>query len=345
MAYRGGGGCRGDPDRGGGGGGAGAPPYRPTAGSVWPLPGMTPRSRGPPPKYHQQPGHQPAVVYRAPSVKEVEQKLFVSETVLAPPAVAGEAPVSKEGLAHPARPGFGAAGKEVMIRGNRFLVNVADNNLFHYDYHQQPGHQPAVVYRAPSVKEVEQKLFVSETVLAPPAVAGEAPVSKEGLAHPARPGFGAAGKEVMIRGNRFLVNVADNNLFHYDVSINPESKSRATKAEREYKITIRIAGRIDVYHLQQFLLGRQRDMPQETIQVLDVVLRESPSWNVQISSLPSLVTVVTLVRDLSVAEPVTVIQFVEEFLNIGDTSRPTPPPDCSPFIPVKQNKNVDLDEW
>lgn len=48
--------------------------------------------------------------------------------------------------------------------------------------------------------------------------------------------------------------------------------------EREYKITIRIAGRTDFYHLQQFLLGRQRDMPQETIQVLDVVLRESPSW-------------------------------------------------------------------
>jgi eukaryotic translation initiation factor 2C len=79
------------------------------------------------------------------------------------------------------------------------------------------------------------KLFVSETALAPPAAAasaaaapaGEAsvesdkdlaPVSKKGLAHPARPGFGAAGKKVMIRANHFLVNVADNNLFHYDVS-------------------------------------------------------------------------------------------------------------------------------
>nr|XP_015629655.1 protein argonaute MEL1-like [Oryza sativa Japonica Group] len=96
---------------------------------------MTPRPPGPPPKY-QQPGHQPAVVYRAPSAKEVEQKLFVSETALAPPAAAasasaGEAPVSKKGLAHPTRrPGFGTAGNEVMIRANRFLVNVADNN--HY---------------------------------------------------------------------------------------------------------------------------------------------------------------------------------------------------------------------
>jgi eukaryotic translation initiation factor 2C len=48
--------------------------------------------------------------------------------------------------------------------------------------------------------------------------------------------------------------------------IDPEKKDKE-RAEREYKITIRIAGRTDFYHLQQFLLGRQRDMPQETIQV------------------------------------------------------------------------------
>jgi eukaryotic translation initiation factor 2C len=52
-----------------------------------------------------------------------------------------------------------------------------------------------------------------------------------------------------------------------------------SRVEREYKITIRIAGRTDLYHLQQFLHGRQRDMPQQTIQVLDVVLKQSPSLN------------------------------------------------------------------
>ena len=55
------------------------------------------------------------------------------------------------------------------------------------------------------------------------------------------------------------------------------------RAEREYKITIRIAGRTDLYHLQQFLKGRQRDMPQETIQVLDVVgLCQCPDHSSQI---------------------------------------------------------------
>uniref|UniRef100_A0A3B6LV99 Uncharacterized protein n=1 Tax=Triticum aestivum TaxID=4565 RepID=A0A3B6LV99_WHEAT len=212
----------------------------------------------------------------------------------------------------------------------------------------------------------------------------------------------------MIRANHFLVNVADNNLFHYDVSINPESKSRAVnrevlseliklhgktslggklpaydgrkslytagslpfeseefsvtlvdpekkdkeKAEREYKITIRIAGRTDLYHLQQFLKGRQRDMPQETIQVLDVVLRESPSWNyVTVSrsffsttfghrgdigeglecwrgyyqSLRPTQMGLSLNIDISATsffKPVTVVQFVLEFLNLRDASRP-----------------------
>uniref|UniRef100_A0A0D3FLX5 Uncharacterized protein n=1 Tax=Oryza barthii TaxID=65489 RepID=A0A0D3FLX5_9ORYZ len=144
MAYRGG-----DPGRGGG-----APP------------GMTPWP-GPPPQPGQpavvytalhQGAYQPGVaqvVYWAPSpggsvlwpaqvaapqaaapfaaalAKEVEQKLFVTENALGPPAAA--AAVSKKGPAHPGRPGYGAAGKKVMIHENNFLHNVVDNNLFHND--------------------------------------------------------------------------------------------------------------------------------------------------------------------------------------------------------------------
>ncbi|EMS53733.1 Protein argonaute MEL1 [Triticum urartu] len=133
--------------------------------------------------------------------------------------------------------------------------------------------------------------------------------------------------------------------------VDPEKKDKE-KAEREYKITIRIAGRTDLYHLQQFLKGRQRDMPQETIQVLDVVLRESPSWNyVTVSrsffsttfghrgdigeglecwrgyyqSLRPTQMGLSLNIDISATsffKPVTVVQFVLEFLNLRDASRP-----------------------
>ncbi|KAF2300713.1 hypothetical protein GH714_015302 [Hevea brasiliensis] len=49
------------------------------------------------------------------------------------------------------------------------------------------------------------------------------------------------------------------------------------KRERQFKVAIKFAAKADLHHLQQFLYGRQMDAPQETIQVLDIVLRASPS--------------------------------------------------------------------
>lgn len=49
------------------------------------------------------------------------------------------------------------------------------------------------------------------------------------------------------------------------------------RKDREFKVTIRHASHGDMNHLHQFLRGVQFDCPQETIQVLDVVLRQKPS--------------------------------------------------------------------
>ena len=38
-----------------------------------------------------------------------------------------------------------------------------------------------------------------------------------------------------------------------------------------------MAAKHDLYHLQQFLLSRQPNAPNEIIQILDVALRASPS--------------------------------------------------------------------
>uniref|UniRef100_A0A0E0P2M7 Piwi domain-containing protein n=1 Tax=Oryza rufipogon TaxID=4529 RepID=A0A0E0P2M7_ORYRU len=289
--------------------------------------------RAPPPSHSSAPApYQPAAAAPAPSssstapsatalAKEFEQKLFVSETALAPPAAAasaaaapaGEAsvasdkdraPVSKKGLAHPARPGFGAAGKKVSIN-------------------------PESKSRATN-REVLNELI---------KLHGKTSLGGKLPAYDGRKSLYTAGS-LPFESEEFVVKLID-----------PEKKDKE-RAEREYKITIRIAGRTDLYHLQQFLLGRQRDMPQETIQVLDVVLRESPSWNyVTVSrsffstqfghrgdigeglecwrgyyqSLRPTQMGLSLNIDISATsffKPVTVIQFVEEFLNIRDTSRP-----------------------
>ena len=42
-------------------------------------------------------------------------------------------------------------------------------------------------------------------------------------------------------------------------------------------MTIKDAAKIDMHSLRQFLAGRQRELPQDTIQGLDIALRECPS--------------------------------------------------------------------
>ncbi|KAF7075334.1 hypothetical protein CFC21_080114 [Triticum aestivum] len=422
MAYRGGGGRggRGDQQYGGGRGapaGGGRGGGRGPTGFVWPPPGAPSAPRPAAPAQYA-----PAVaIYHNPNATGPHQGAYQHGVVVRNPA---PAPYATVRAPSPTPVTIRAPSPTpATIRAPAPTPSPAAAP-FQPDRVSAPA--PAPPTPASVAKELEQKLFVTETALAPPAAAAAAavaamqpeeekapdvdlaPVSKKGLAHPARPGAGTVGKKVMIRANHFLVNVADNNLFHYDVSINPESKSRAVnrevlseliklhgktslggklpaydgrkslytagslpfeseefsvtlvdpekkdkeKAEREYKITIRIAGRTDLYHLQQFLKGRQRDMPQETIQVLDVVLRESPSWNyVTVSrsffsttfghrgdigeglecwrgyyqSLRPTQMGLSLNIDISATsffKPVTVVQFVLEFLNLRDTSRP-----------------------
>uniref|UniRef100_J3LRM0 Uncharacterized protein n=1 Tax=Oryza brachyantha TaxID=4533 RepID=J3LRM0_ORYBR len=52
---------------------------------------------------------------------------------------------------------------------------------------------------------------------------------------------------------------------------------RANQGEKEFKVTIKDAAKLDMYSLKQFLAGRQRELPQDTIQALDIALRECPT--------------------------------------------------------------------
>ena len=51
----------------------------------------------------------------------------------------------------------------------------------------------------------------------------------------------------------------------------------ACRKERQFKVAIKLVSKPDLQHLKEFLVSRQSDVPQETIQVLAVVLRVEPS--------------------------------------------------------------------
>ncbi|XP_042412284.1 protein argonaute MEL1-like isoform X2 [Zingiber officinale] len=229
------------------------------------------------------------------------------------------------------------------------------------------------------------------------------PASSKGMRHPARPDFGTVGRPCLVRANHFLVEIADNTLFHYDVSIVPESVSRATNRKiiselvkahkdkalgrrmpaydgrkslytagtfpfeskeftvslpendgrkaKEFRVIIKLAGNASIHNLKEFLAGRQFEAPQEVIQALDIVLRESPStkytsvarsffspsfghrapigeglecWRGYYQSLRPTQMGLSLNIDISATsfyKPMNVVEFVMEYLNLRDTSR------------------------
>ncbi|XP_015690017.2 protein argonaute 12-like isoform X2 [Oryza brachyantha] len=168
----------------------------------------------------------------------------------------------------------------------------------------------------------------SQVVAAPaPAPATLPPSSTKAVTFPARPDIGTIGRRCRVRANHFLVQVADKDIYHYDVAITPESTSRVrnrsiinkllelhkqfldgrspvydggksiytagplpfkakefvvkhtnpvrgNQREEEYKVIIKQSSKLDLYSLQQFLAGRQRELPQDVIQALDIALRE-----------------------------------------------------------------------
>ncbi|KAE8766248.1 Protein argonaute 14 [Hordeum vulgare] len=163
-----------------------------------------------------------------------------------PPAPPAAAPVSSKSMAPPARPGFGTVGRKMMVRANHFLASFADKDICHYDVAITPE---------PKTRRINRVLMTELT-------------SKHRASS-------LGGLLVAYDGSKSLYTAAELPFQVMDFSIKLGKAARET----EYKVTIRFAARANLYHLQQFLSGRQRDSPQDTIQALDVVLRESPSLN------------------------------------------------------------------
>ncbi|KAK4486083.1 hypothetical protein RD792_008751 [Penstemon davidsonii] len=148
---------------------------------------------------------------------------------------------------HPPRPNFGVIGKKVMVKANHFLVTLADDpELNHYDVSITPEVSSKKVCR-----EIIRQLVTSYRATH---------LGDQLLAYDGRKSVYTAGP-LPFSSKDFVVKLVDD----------------GARREREFKVSIKFASKSDLYRLQQFLQGRQLDLPQETLQILDVVLRDKPS--------------------------------------------------------------------
>ncbi|KAI3450653.1 hypothetical protein Pfo_007318 [Paulownia fortunei] len=157
-------------------------------------------------------------------------------------------PASSKAVRNPARPGFGTIGRKVIVKANHFLVTVADRDLNHYDVSISPE-----VFSKKVCRNIMNQLVKSFQA---------SHLGKRMLAYDGRKSCYTAGP-LPFSSKDFVVRLDD--------------QDGGARREREFKVSIKFASKADLHHLQQFLQGRQPDVPQETLQFLDVVLREKPS--------------------------------------------------------------------
>ncbi|KAJ4733389.1 Argonaute family protein [Rhynchospora pubera] len=266
--------------------------------------------------------------------RQVEHLSLAAETKPSVPTQAGPStsaivptpvqapPRSSKALSIPARPGFGKVGRKCIVRANHFLVEVADKDVCHYDVVIAPETPSRKINRSVIAEliKMHQHSYLG----------GRTP------AYDGRKSLYTAGQLPFI-SKEFVIKLVET-----------DQKGR----EREFKVTIKFAKKADLHHLKQFLMGRQFDLPQDTIQALDVVLRESscaqyttvgrsfysphfgPStdltggvecWRGYYQSLRPSQMGLSLNIDIAATsfyKGAPLIEFVAEYLNIQYTSRP-----------------------
>ncbi|KAJ4840632.1 hypothetical protein Tsubulata_050165 [Turnera subulata] len=232
-------------------------------------------------------------------------------------------PASSKAITHPTRPGYGIVGTKCVVRANHLLVELIDRDLHHYDV----SVTPEVVSRGVNRAILRELMAVNLSDFN-----GRTP------AYDGRKGLYAAGP-LAFTSKEFVVRL-----------INRDERDLK---ESEFKVAIKLASKTDMSHLKEFLNSKVRDVPHETIQVLDAVLRESPSekctvversffaadfggkndigngvecWKGFYQSLRPTQMGMSLNIATAFYHPISVLVFVVKFLNLGDPSRAAPRP-------------------
>ncbi|EAY91419.1 hypothetical protein OsI_13043 [Oryza sativa Indica Group] len=164
-------------------------------------------------------------------------------------AVGALPPTSSKAVVLQARPGFGTVGTSCRVRANHFVAQLADKEIYHYD-----------VAIAPKLRSRERNRNIINELFRSHKKYLD---GRRSPAYDGRKGMFTAG-ELPFKNREFVVKIAND----------PE---RGNQGEKEFKVTIKCAAKLDMYSLKQFLAGRQRELPQDTIQALDIALRECPS--------------------------------------------------------------------
>ncbi|XP_015577594.1 protein argonaute 5 isoform X2 [Ricinus communis] len=238
-------------------------------------------------------------------------------------------PSSSKEIRFPNRPGYGSIGMKCVVKANHFLVDVADRDLRQYDVSITP--------------ELTSKKINRDVISQLIRMFRQSHLGNRRAAYDGRKSLYTAGP-LPFESKEFVVKLVESN--------KNAGSSVSSKKEREFKVAIKFASKPDIHHLKQFLIGRQMDCPQETIQVLDIVLRETPSekytpvgrsffspdlgqkgelgdgieyWRGYYQSLRPTQMGLSLNIDVSARsfyEPIIVTDFVSKYLKLRDMSRP-----------------------
>ncbi|AEC08055.1 Argonaute family protein [Arabidopsis thaliana] len=297
----------------------------------------------------------------ASSSKEESKNTEVSETMSnlqitsteTKPEMTSLPPASSKAVTFPVRPGRGTLGKKVMVRANHFLVQVADRDLYHYDV----SINPEVISK--TVNRNVMKLLVKN--YKDSHLGGKSP------AYDGRKSLYTAGP-LPFDSKEFVVNLAE------------KRADGSSGKDRPFKVAVKNVTSTDLYQLQQFLDRKQREAPYDTIQVLDVVLRDKPSndyvsvgrsffhtslgkdardgrgelgdgieyWRGYFQSLRLTQMGLSLNIDVSARsfyEPIVVTDFISKFLNIRDLNRPLRDSDRLKVKKVLRTLKVKLLHW
>ncbi|KAK9707013.1 hypothetical protein RND81_07G167300 [Saponaria officinalis] len=235
-------------------------------------------------------------------------------------------PTSSKSVRFPLRPGKGSLGSKCIVKANHFFAELPDKDLHQYDVTITPEVTSRGVNRAVMGQLV--KLY------------RQSHLGKRLPAYDGRKSLYTAGP-LPFTFKEFKITLVDE-----------DDGSGAPRRERDFKVVIKFAARVDLHHLGMFLQGRQADAPQEALQVLDIVLRELPtsrfspvgrsfyspdlgrreplgdgleSWRGFYQSIRPTQMGLSLNIDMSSTafiEPLPVIDFVTQLLNRDVTSRP-----------------------